>query len=55
MPRAPADFPLVYRSRPAWDTYASLLAFAETIRLDTLDLKPRDMIDLSVVHLGSGI
>jgi hypothetical protein len=39
-------FPFVYRSRPAWDTYASLLAFAETVRRDTRDLKPRDMIDL---------
>ena len=39
-------FPFVYTSRPAWDTYASLLAFAETVRRDTRDLKPRDMIDL---------
>ena len=35
-----------YQSRPAWDTYASLLAFAKTVRRDTRDLKPRDMIDL---------
>ncbi|HKP92816.1 MAG TPA: hypothetical protein VJS88_02890 [Chthoniobacterales bacterium] len=38
------DFP--YESRPNWNTYASLLEFAETIRRDLRDLKPRDMIDL---------
>lgn len=35
-----------YASRPNWDTYASLLAFAETVRRDQHDLRPRDMIDL---------
>jgi hypothetical protein len=35
-----------YRSRPNWDTYASLLEFAETVRRDNADLRPRDMIDL---------
>jgi len=40
------DFPFVYHSRPSWDTYESLLGFAETVRRDTGDLKPRDMIDL---------
>jgi hypothetical protein len=35
-----------YRSRPAWSTYASVLAFAERVRDDVADLKPRDMIDL---------
>ena len=35
-----------YVSRPAWPTYASLLGFAERVRRDTRDLKPRDMIDL---------
>jgi hypothetical protein len=35
-----------YRSRPNWDTYASLLEFAETVRRDQRALKPRDMIDL---------
>ena len=39
-------FPFRYQSRPSWDTYASLLEFAETVRRDTRDLKPRDMIDL---------
>ena len=35
-----------YQSRPNWDTYASLLAFAEQVRADQADLGPRDMIDL---------
>src|SRR4029453_13306972 len=35
-----------YASRPAWPTYASLLAFAERVRRDQRDLGPRDMIDL---------
>ena len=35
-----------YRSRPNWDTYRSLLDFAETVRRDQRDLGPRDMIDL---------
>jgi hypothetical protein len=39
-------FDFRYRSRPNWDTYQSLLDFAETVRKDTAHLKPRDMIDL---------
>ena len=35
-----------YSSQPQWETYASLLAFAETVRGDLNDLRPRDMIDL---------
>jgi hypothetical protein len=35
-----------YRSRPNWDTYASLLEFARTVERDVKDLKPRDMIDI---------
>jgi hypothetical protein len=38
------DFP--YQSKPNWETYARLLEFAETIRRDLRDLRPRDMIDL---------
>jgi hypothetical protein len=38
------DFP--YQSKPNWETYASLLEFAATVRRDLRDLKPRDMIDL---------
>ncbi|HEX6068203.1 MAG TPA: hypothetical protein VFZ18_00220 [Longimicrobiaceae bacterium] len=39
-------FPLPYRSRPSWETYARLLEFAEVLRRDLADLGPRDMIDL---------
>ncbi|MFN2596417.1 MAG: hypothetical protein ABR563_04430 [Pyrinomonadaceae bacterium] len=39
-------FDFRYKSRPSWETYASLLEFAETARRDNRDLKPRDMIDL---------
>ena len=39
-------FDFQYKSRPNWDTYASILAFARQIRRDHGDLKPRDMIDL---------
>ena len=39
-------FDFVYKSRPNWETYQSLLGFAEQVRKDTKDLKPRDMIDL---------
>lgn len=39
-------FDFQYRSKISWETYASLLEFAETIRRDLADLKPRDMIDV---------
>jgi hypothetical protein len=39
-------FDFQYHSRPAWETYASLLEFAGLIRRDLRDLKPRDMIDI---------
>lgn len=39
-------FDLPYQSRPNWDTYASLLQFAERVRQDLRDLKPRDQIDI---------
>ena len=39
-------FDFDYHSRPAWSTYASVLKFAETVRRDMRDLRPRDMIDL---------
>ncbi len=35
-----------YQSRPNWQTYKSYLDFAERVRRDTKDLRPRDMIDL---------
>jgi hypothetical protein len=39
-------FDFEYKSRPNWETYKSLLQFAETVRRDVRDLKPRDMIDI---------
>lgn len=39
-------FDFQYRSKLSWETYSSLLGFAETIRRDLADLKPRDMIDV---------
>ncbi|MFN2565819.1 MAG: hypothetical protein ABR499_12550 [Gemmatimonadaceae bacterium] len=39
-------FDFRYQSRPNWETYASLLEFAEAVRGDQRDLHPRDMIDL---------
>ena len=34
-----------YRSRPNWETYSSLLDFANRVKRDMRDLKPKDMID----------
>jgi hypothetical protein len=39
-------YDLHYSSRPSWETYGSLLAFAGTVRRDVADLKPRDQIDV---------
>jgi hypothetical protein len=39
-------FDFRYLSRPNWETYASLLEFAEAVRRDQRELRPRDMIDL---------
>ena len=39
-------FDFRYHSRPSWETYASLLEFAEVVRSDQRDLGPRDMIDI---------
>ncbi len=39
-------FEFRYESRPAWPVYANLLEFAEVVRRDLRDLRPRDMIDL---------
>jgi hypothetical protein len=39
------DVEFAYVSRPNWETYASLLAFAERVMRDQRDLRPRDMID----------
>ena len=35
-----------YESHPAWPAYESLLAFADRVRRDLRDLKPRNMIDI---------
>lgn len=35
-----------YESRPEWNVYSSYLQFAERVRRDLRDLRPRDMIDL---------
>jgi len=35
-----------YRSKPSWETYASLLDFAATIERDLADMRPGDMIDI---------
>jgi hypothetical protein len=40
------EFPFEYAPRPNWRTYVSLLEFAEMIRHEQADLRPRDMIDL---------
>jgi hypothetical protein len=40
------DWDFEYTSRPSWHTYRNLLDFAEQIRKDQKDLKPRDLIDL---------
>ncbi|HUR24449.1 MAG TPA: hypothetical protein VM327_00350 [Candidatus Thermoplasmatota archaeon] len=39
-------FDFRYASRPTWETYASLLDFAGTVRRDLADLAPRDLIDV---------
>ena len=39
-------FPFEYASRPAWPTYASLLAFAAQVRADLAAHGPRDLIDV---------
>ena len=39
-------FEFHYQSKPNWAAYRSLLDFAETVRRDTRDLRPKDMIDL---------
>ena len=39
-------FDFKYQSKPNWETYQSLLDFAEEIRKATKALQPRDYIDL---------
>ena len=39
-------FDFRYQSKPNWDTYRNLVDFAENVRRDLRDLRPRDMIDI---------
>ncbi len=39
-------YDFIYRSKPNWETYQSLHDFAETVRKNIKDLKPRDHIDI---------
>jgi hypothetical protein len=39
-------YEFVYESRPSWETYESLLGFAEVVRTDLRDLQPQDLIDI---------
>lgn len=39
-------FDFHYKSRPSWETYASFLELADTVRRDLRDLRPRDLIDI---------
>jgi hypothetical protein len=39
-------FDFLYRSGPSWQTYSSLLAFADEIGRDIRDLHPQDFIDI---------
>ncbi len=39
-------FEFEYESRPNWQTYQSMLDFAQKVRQDMRDFKPRDMIDI---------
>lgn len=39
-------FDFDYKSKPNWNTYSSLLKFAEQVRKDTKEFHPRDYMDL---------
>jgi hypothetical protein len=36
----------IYRSRPNWETYESLLDFGKRVARDVRDLHPKDLIDI---------
>ena len=40
------DYDFKYTSKVVWETYKSILDFAETVRKDMRQLRPKDMIDL---------
>jgi hypothetical protein len=48
-------FDFHYKSRPSWETYSDFLQFAQMVRREIADLRPRDMIDIQsfVWVLGS--
>ena len=39
-------YDFTYASRPNWQTYMSLIGFAEVVKKDLRDLRPRDLIDI---------
>jgi hypothetical protein len=46
MAAAAYGFDFRYASRPHWQTYENLLAFASMVRRDLRDMRPRDRIDI---------
>jgi hypothetical protein len=40
------EFAFNYQSRPTWEAYDGLLAFARKVAEDMADLRPRDMMDI---------
>ena len=40
------DYPFDYKSKPNWNTYQSLLRFADEVRKETVSYQPKDYIDL---------
>lgn len=47
-------FELEYSSKPNWNTYNSILKFADEVKKETLDLNPKDYIDLQSFIWGMG-
>src|SRR6185369_2454465 len=39
-------FDFHYKTRPSWETYSEFLQFAQMVRSEVTDLRPRDMIDI---------
>jgi hypothetical protein len=39
-------FDFHYKTRPSWETYSEFLQFAQMVRTEVTDLRPRDMIDI---------
>jgi len=39
-------FDFHYKPRPSWETYSEFLQFAQMVRSEVSDLRPRDMIDI---------